>query len=127
MTKPQESPLKSKTELKRVYRATLNSLAGLKAAWCHEAAFRDLSILALVLLIIAFVIDITSLSRIMLVASTLAILVVELFNSAIEAAVDHTSLELHPLAKRAKDMASAAQLVCLLNLVLVWAMVLLGK
>ena len=60
-------------------------------------------------------------------ACSLATLIIELFNSAIEAAVDHTSLERHPLAKRAKDMGSAAQLLGLLNLAAMWALVLSGS
>jgi len=52
--------------------------------------------------------------------------VVELINSAIEAAVDHTSLKVHPMAKRAKDLGSAAQLVSLINMAAIWLIVLLG-
>jgi len=61
-----------------------------------------------------------------MVASILLVLIVELFNSAIEAAVDHTSIERHPLAKRAKDIGSAAVLVALIIVVTVWGLLIFG-
>lgn len=123
----EESPFKGKTGLRRLFNAFGYSLDGLQAAFRHEDAFRQLSLLSLLLIPLAlFVVDASSLGRAMLVASCLATLVIELLNSAIEAAVDHTSLERHPLAKRAKDMGSAAQLLGLINLATVWGLVLLG-
>ena len=127
MTPHEESPFKGKTGIRRLFNALGYSMDGLKAAIRHEDAFRQLALLALILIPIAlFVIDTSPLARALLVASSIATLVVELLNSAIEAAVDHTSLERHPLAKRAKDMGSAAQLLGLLNLALVWGLVLFG-
>ena len=127
MTPHQESPFKGKTGLRRLCNALGYSLDGLRAAYRHEDAFRQLSLLALILVPLAlFVVPATPLARALLVACSLATLIIELFNSAIEAAVDHTSLERHPLAKRAKDMGSAAQLLGLINLALVWGLVLLG-
>lgn len=123
----EESPFKGKTGLRRLFNAFGYSLDGLQAAFRHEDAFRQLSLLSLLLIPLAlFVVDASSLGRAMLVASCLATLVIELLNSAIEAAVDHTSLARHPLAKRAKDMGSAAQLLGLINLASVWGLVLLG-
>ncbi|QEL57494.1 diacylglycerol kinase [Chromobacterium paludis] len=126
MGKLQESPFKGKTGITRLINAFGYSLDGLKAALRHEDAFRQLSILALILIPMAFVVHATPLARALLVASSLATLIIELLNSAIEAAVDHTSLERHPLAKRAKDMGSAAQLLGLINLATVWGIVLFG-
>ncbi|KMJ53718.1 MULTISPECIES: diacylglycerol kinase [Vogesella] len=127
MTPHQESPFKGKTGLRRLLNAFGYSLDGLRAAFRHEDAFRQLSLLALLLVPLAlFVVDATPLARALLVASSIATLIIELLNSAIEAAVDHTSLERHPLAKRAKDMGSAAQLLGLVNLLLVWGLVLFG-
>lgn len=127
MTPHQESPFKGKTGVRRLLNAFGYSLDGLRAAFRHEDAFRQLSLLALLLVPLAlFVVDATPLARALLVASSIATLIIELFNSAIEAAVDHTSLERHPLAKRAKDMGSAAQLLGLVNLLLVWGLVLFG-
>jgi len=127
MTQHQESPFKGKTGVRRLLNAFGYSLDGLRAAYRHEDAFRQLSLLALLLVPLAlFVVDASPLARALLVASSIATLIIELFNSAIEAAVDHTSLERHPLAKRAKDMGSAAQLLGLVNLLLVWGLVLFG-
>ena len=111
-----ESPYKGKTGLRRLINAFGYSLAGLRAAWSHEDAFRQLVLLALVLVPLACLMPLTPVVRALLIASSLVTLVIELLNSAIEAAVDHTSLARHPLAKRAKDMGSAAQLLGLLNL-----------
>ncbi|MDC7713400.1 diacylglycerol kinase [Vogesella sp. LYT5W] len=127
MTPHQESPFKGKTGVRRLLNAFGYSLDGLRAAYRHEDAFRQLSLLALLLIPLAlFVVNASPLARALLVASSIATLIIELFNSAIEAAVDHTSLERHPLAKRAKDMGSAAQLLGLVNLLLVWGLVLFG-
>ncbi|HJV07451.1 MAG TPA: diacylglycerol kinase [Chromobacteriaceae bacterium] len=126
MSKLEESPFKGKTGVSRLIHAFGYSLDGLKAALRYEDAFRQLVLLALVLIPLAFIIHTQPLARALLVASSLATLIIELLNSAIEAAVDHTSLERHPLAKRAKDMGSAAQLLGLINLVAVWSLVLLG-
>ena len=126
MSVPEESPFKGKTGLRRLINALGYSLDGFGAAFRHEDAFRQLVLLAAVLIPLAFVVHAAPLARALLVASSLATLIIELLNSAIEAAVDHTSLERHPLAKRAKDMGSAAQLLGLINLAAVWALVLFG-
>jgi len=126
MPNNQESPFKGKTGLTRLINALRYSLDGLAAAFRHEDAFRQLVGIAVVLIPLAFFLHIAPLARALLVASSLATLIIELLNSAIEAAVDHTSLERHPLAKRAKDMGSAAQLLGLINLAVVWGLVLFG-
>jgi diacylglycerol kinase (ATP) len=69
----------------------------------------------------------SSIGKALMIASILLVLIVELFNSALEAAVDHTSLEQHPLAKRAKDIASAAVFLSILNALAVWGVVLFGR
>ncbi|RQW24989.1 diacylglycerol kinase [Rhodobacteraceae bacterium CH30] len=119
------SPYKGKTGLRRLFNAFGYSMAGFKAAFVHEDAFRQLTLLALVLVPTACLLDVSTVERVLLIAATLATLIIELFNSAIEAAVDHTSLERHPLAKRAKDMGSAAQFLGLCNLAVVWGLILL--
>jgi len=126
MPNNQESPFKGKTGLTRLINALRYSLDGLAAAFRHEDAFRQLVGIAVVLIPLAKLLHIAPLARALLVASSLATLIIELLNSAIEAAVDHTSLERHPLAKRAKDMGSAAQLLGLINLAVVWGLVLFG-
>ena len=122
----QESPFKGKTGLRRVWNALHYSLAGLSAAYRHEDAFRQEVLLAALLLPLALWLPVTGVGKAMMVASVLLVLVVELLNSAIEATVDRVSLENHRLAKRAKDIGSAAVLISLINVALVWGLVLLG-
>ena len=119
-----ESPFKGKTGVKRVLNALGYSLDGLKAGWLNEAAFRQVTLLALVGIPASLLLVMPAWAHALLIASHMATLIVELFNSAIEAAVDHTSLEKHDLAKRAKDLGSAAQLICLLNLAAMWILAL---
>ena len=121
-----ESPHKGKTGLRRVWNALFYSIDGLAAAFRHEDAFRQESLLALVLIPTAFFMAAGGVGKALMIASVLLVLVVELLNSAIEAAVDRISLDLHHLAKRAKDIGSAAVLLSLVNVVTVWALVLFG-
>lgn len=121
-----ESPYKGKTGLKRIWNAFKYSLDGLKAAFKHEDAFRQECLLALVLIPVALFISVPGPSKAMLIASVLLVLIVELMNSAVEAVVDRVSLERHRLAKRAKDIGSAAVLITLINLALVWGFVIFG-
>ncbi len=119
-----ENPHKSRTGLARISNALTCSLAGLRAALQHEAAFRQELLLAIILIPTALFLDGSVIGKALMIASVLLVLIVELLNSAIEAAVDHTSLEHHPLAKRAKDMGSTAVLFSLLNALIVWLLVL---
>ena len=121
---PQESPHKGKTGLRRVWNAMFYSFAGLGSAWKHEDAFRQESILAMLLVPLAFLLTGDNLARALMIASVLLVLIVELVNSAIEATVDRISLENHNLAKRAKDIGSAAVFISLLNVVVIWALML---
>jgi diacylglycerol kinase (ATP) len=102
------------------------SLAGLRTAYLGEAAFRLVVLLNLVLIPLAFVLDVTAGERALLIGSCLLALIIELLNSAVEAVIDRISLELHPLSKNAKDMGSAAQLVTFALILTVWSLVLLG-
>lgn len=122
----EESPHKGKTGLQRLVNATRYSLAGLAAAAKNEDAFRQELMLAAVLVPAGLWLGASGVAKALLVASVLLVLVVELLNSALEAAVDRISLENHPLAKRAKDIGSAAVMVALANVAAVWALVLLG-
>lgn len=117
--------LKSPAGSARILRAAGHSWAGLKAAYRGEAAFRQLLALSAVLLPLAGLLDVSRVERALLVAVVLLALIVELLNSAIEAAIDRISLALHPLSKQAKDMGSAAQSIALLLIALVWGLVLL--
>ncbi|MBN9423594.1 MAG: diacylglycerol kinase [Candidatus Accumulibacter sp. 66-26] len=120
-----ESPFKGKTGLRRVWNAFHYSLAGLRAALRYEDAFRQEALLAALLIPLACWLPVGGAGRALLIGSVLLVLIVELLNSAVEAAVDRISLENHRLAKRAKDIGSAAVLLALLDVVAVWACVLL--
>jgi diacylglycerol kinase (ATP) len=121
-----ESPHKGKTGLRRIWNAFHYSVDGIAAAFRHEDAFRQEALVALVLIPIALLVPATGIGRALLIGSVLLVLIVELLNSAVEATVDRISLENHRLAKRAKDLGSAAVLLSLLNLAVVWALVLAG-
>lgn len=119
------SPFKGQTGLKRILNAAGYSFDGLRAAFTGEAAFRQLVLLNVVLIPVAFWLDVSRAERAILIAVCLLGLIVELLNSAIEAAIDRISLDRHPLSKNAKDMGSAAQMVALTIVGLVWAVILL--
>lgn len=119
-----ESPYKGKTGVARVIQAFFNSVAGLKDAWRHESAFRQEIVMAAVLLPVAFAVPMPGVERALLAATVLLVIVVELLNSGVEAAIDRISFDHHALSKRAKDIGSAAVLVALLLMGLVWACVL---
>ena len=113
------------TGLRRLINATRYSLAGLASAARHEAAFRQELFLAAILVPLGLALGKTGIERALLVGSVLLVLVVELANSAIEAAVDRISPERHELAGRAKDLGSAAVMLALANIAVVWLLVLL--
>ena len=123
---PEESPFKGKTGVQRVWNAFHYSLAGLRAAFTCEDAFRQEALLAVLLIPASFFLPVSGIGRALMIASVLLVLIVELLNSAIEAAVDRISLDRHHLSKRAKDIGSAAVLLALINVVIVWGCVLLG-
>ena len=119
-----ESPYKGKTGLQRLINATGYSLAGLAAAARHEDAFRQELMLAAVMVPLGLWLGRTGVERALLVGCVLLVLVVELLNSAIEATVDRVSLDDHSLAKRAKDIGSAAVMMSLVMLAAIWLLVL---
>ena len=111
---------KGKTGIRRIINAAGYSKDGLRAAYRHESAFRQLVWLNGLLLVLVVVLDFGPATRMMLITASFLSLIVELFNTALEAAVDHTSTARHELAKRAKDAASAAQMLALLLLAVLW-------
>ena len=119
------SSLKGKTGLKRIINATGYSLAGFKAAYQHEAAFRQIVLINVILIPITFFLDVTRIEQAVMIAVCLLAVIVELFNSAIEAVVDRVSLDKHPLSKNAKDMVSAAQFVAQTIIVATWLLILI--
>ena len=119
-------PTESAGGLRRVRNATLHSLDGIGAAWRHEAAFRQEAVAAALLIPLALLLDVPAIGKALMIGSVIVVLVVELLNSAIEATIDRISLDRHRLAKRAKDLGSAAVMLCLANVALIWGLVLFG-
>jgi diacylglycerol kinase (ATP) len=121
-----ESPYKGKTGLTRLWNAFGYSLAGFRAAYKHEDAFRQETLLAMLLIPLAMWLPASNIGKTLMIGSVLLVIIVELLNSAVEATVDRISLENHDLAKRAKDIGSAAVLVSLVNVAVVWGLVLVA-
>lgn len=121
-----ESPYKGKTGLVRLFNAFGYSLAGFRAAYKHEDAFRQEVLLAAILIPLAVWMPVGFLGKALMISSVLLVIMVELLNSAIEATVDRISLDNHDLAKRAKDIGSSAVLVSLVNVIVVWLLVLMN-
>ena len=122
----QESPFKGKTGVERLWNALGYSLQGMASAFRHEDAFRQECLLAAALVPAALLIPVGGTEKALMIASVLLVLIVELLNSAVEAAVDRISLENHRLAKRAKDIGSAAVFLSLINVAAVWTLILFG-
>jgi diacylglycerol kinase (ATP) len=119
-----ESPYKGKTGLRRLWNAFRYSLDGFRAAFKHEDAFRQEVLLAVIMIPLALWVHASHIGKALMIGSVLLVIVIELVNSAIEATVDRISLDSHKLAKRAKDIGSAAVLVSLVNVLVIWALVL---
>lgn len=109
------------------WRATGIALQGLSDAWKYEDAFRQEVLVAAIAIPAALLLPASHLGKVLMIGSIFIVLIVELLNSALETAVDHTSLERHPLAKRAKDIASAAVFLSIVNTLVVWGLVLFGQ
>lgn len=110
--------------LRRMIDATRYSLSGLAAAARHEEAFRQELLAAAIAVPLGLWLGASGVERTLLVGSVLLVLLVELLNSAVEAAVDRVSLDDHDLAKRAKDLGSAAVMLAIMNAAVVWLLVL---
>jgi diacylglycerol kinase (ATP) len=121
-----ESPHKGKTGLKRLWNALFYTFDGMRAAFRHEDAFRQEVFLAILLIPAALFTPASGTGKALMISVVLLVLIVELLNSAVEAAVDRISLENHALAKRAKDIGSAAVFIALINVPVVWGLVLFG-
>jgi diacylglycerol kinase (ATP) len=111
-------------EIKRLNNATRYSMQGFRHAWEGEAAFRLELIVAMVLLPTALLLEVTVLERVALVGCVVLILIVELLNSAVEAAIDRVSMEHHPLSGRGKDLGSAAVFAALVFCAFTWVSIL---
>lgn len=120
-----DNPHKHRPGLLHAWRATGIALQGLRAAWVHEDAFRQEVLVSVIAIAVALFSGVGLISKVLLVSCIFLVLIVELINSALEAAVDYTSLAHHPLAKRAKDIASAAVFVSIVNAIVVWGLIFL--
>ena len=118
------TPYKTKTGVKRIWNALFYSLDGFSATFKYEDAFRVEVLLALILIPLALHMHVSGIGKALMVGSVLLVLIVDLLNSAIEAATDRISLEDHVLVKRAKDMSSAAVMLALIDVPVMWLLVL---
>lgn len=121
-----ESAYKGRTGLRRIWNALQFSLDGLHAAFRHEDAFRQELALAVMLIPIALVVPTSAPGKALMILAVLLVLIVELVNSGIEAVTDRVSLEDHALAKRAKDLGSAAVMLALIGVPVIWLVALTG-
>ncbi|MEN8397427.1 diacylglycerol kinase [Acinetobacter towneri] len=120
------SPYKGTSGLQRILNATGYSLAGFKAAFQNEAAFRQIILINSLLIPLSFFMPVSRVEQVIMIVVCLLAIIVELINSAIEAVVDRVSIEQHPLSKNAKDMGSAAQFVALAIIALTWGACLIS-
>lgn len=117
-------PLQGTFDVQRLIKAFIYSFKGLKAAFINEAAFRQEVLLAIFLIPAGLWLGENGVERALLAGSILLVMIVELLNSGIEAVVDRISDEHHELSGRAKDVGSAAVLIALINVVVIWFLVL---
>jgi diacylglycerol kinase (ATP) len=120
----EDNPHKGNKGITRAFRAAINSWNGLIYAFKEESAFRQELALSLVLIPLAIYLPVTPIEKILLIASVILVLIIELLNSSVEAAIDRISFEVHDLSKRAKDFGSAAVMLALLLCALTWAIIL---
>ncbi len=122
----EDNPHKGNKGITRAFRAAINSWNGLIYAFKEESAFRQELGLSLVLIPLAIYLPVTPIEKILLIASVILVLIIELLNSSVEAAIDRISFEVHDLSKRAKDFGSAAVMLALLLCGLTWLIILSG-
>lgn len=111
--------------IKRIFNAVFFSIAGFKATWSHEEAFRQEVLLFVVTTPVALWLGETATDKLLLIGSMVLVLVVELLNSAVEAVVDRVGLDHHELSGRAKDIGSAAVMLSLLWAAVTWGVIIL--
>jgi diacylglycerol kinase (ATP) len=120
----EDNPHKGNKGITRAFRAAINSWNGLIYAYKEESAFRQELALSLILIPLAIYLPVTPIEKILLIASVILVLIIELLNSSVEAAIDRISFEVHDLSKRAKDFGSAAVMLALLLCALTWTIIL---
>jgi diacylglycerol kinase (ATP) len=112
------------TGMTRIWKATFNSLRGIKTTWRYEAAFRQEALMCAALIPVALLVEASVAERLLLIMSLFVLVITELLNSAVEAVVDRIGAEFHELSGRAKDIASAAVFFALLLLIVTWISIL---
>ena len=117
------NPYKGNRGVTRAWHAMKNSLAGFQVAIREESAFRQELTLAAILVPCGVIVPVDPVSRVLLLGSVLLVLIVELLNSSVEAAIDRISLERHELSRRAKDLGSAAVMVALGMCLMTWVLI----
>lgn len=113
-----------RTGMIRLLYATYYSLKGLKAAWKHEAAFRQETLASAILISVTFFLPVSTLEHLMLIGCLVLVMIVELLNSAIESVVDRIGSDWHELSGRAKDIGSAAVFITLVFSIFTWTYIL---
>ncbi|MEX1328513.1 MAG: diacylglycerol kinase [Desulfobacterales bacterium] len=109
--------------LAHILKAFIWSMAGIKAAWKNEQAFRWEAAIVLLMMPIGLWLGKTAVERALLIACSMSVLIIELLNSAVEAVVNRIGPERHDLSKRAKDMGSAAALISMITAAVVWVLI----
>ena len=111
------------TILAHILKAFIWSMAGIKAAWKNEQAFRWEACIVLLMMPVGLWFGKTAVERALLIACSMAVLITELLNSAVEAVVDRIGPERHELSKRAKDLGSAAAFISMITAAAVWVLI----
>ena len=111
------------TIIAHILKALIWSMAGIKAAWKNEQAFRWEAAIVLLMMPVGLWLGRTAVERALLIASSMSILITELLNSAVEAVVDRIGPERHELSKRAKDLGSAAAFISMITAAVVWGLI----
>lgn len=119
--------MKSKGGPARVFNAIRYSLQGFAAAWRDEHAFRQELMVVTPLVVVAAFLPVTPTQKALLIGSMLLIIIAELLNSAVEAVVDLVTVDHHEMAKKAKDIGSAAVMMCFTNAAVIWGLVLFER
>ncbi|HEY0966491.1 MAG TPA: diacylglycerol kinase [Opitutaceae bacterium] len=122
MTSPEPEP--KRRNVRNFFASLRYAIDGFWAALKHEPSFREDLLFVVLLVPFAIILPVNAVSTALMIASLLLIMIVELLNSAIEWTIDYLRPEIHPLAKRIKDMASAAVFLAYLNCIIVWIIML---
>ena len=115
------------TIIAHIIKAVIWSMAGIKAAWKNEQAFRWEAAIVLLMMPVGLWLGRTAVERALLIAFSMSILITELLNSAVEAVVDRIGPERHELSKRAKDLGSAAAFISMITAAVVWGLIAYGR